>query len=174
MSFWSNPSVSPKLSYRWYASFGFGETNVISSYTLRSFQKPSFEIAAAEYIWLNDVAYRPGILTWNPIEITITDVENVNENNTRKLYSILRRAGYQTANETEPMSAIEKSNAKLALGGDVRLIQINANGDSIETWVLVNAFITTVNFGQANYGAEEIMTISLSLRYDYAKHEMPT
>jgi hypothetical protein len=173
MPFWSDPSVEPKLSFRWYASFGFGTTNVISSYTLRSFQKPSFEIAASEYLWLNDVAYRPGILTWNPIEITITDVEDIFENNTRKLYSILQRAGYQTADPVnKPKSAIEKKAASEALGNDLRLIQINSSGGAIEEWVLKNPFITTVNFGQANYGAEEIMTISLGLRYDWAEHNI--
>jgi len=170
MPFWSNPRSSPKLSFRWYASFGFGALNTINSYALRSFQKPSFEVAAAEYIWLNDVAYKPGILTWNPVEITITDGEDFSENNTRKLYNILKGAGYQNADTNKPQSAIEKKRATAALGGAVRLTQINADGNSIETWALENPFITTVNFGQANYGAEEIMTISLGLRYDYATH----
>jgi len=172
MPFWSDPKLSPKLSFRWYAEFGYGPANIISTYSLRSFQKPSFEIATAEYIWLNDVEYRPGLLTWNPIEITITDIEDVMENNTRKLVSILTAAGYQSTDVNKPHSAIEKSPATKALGGDMRLMQIDADGAPIEEWVLVKPFITGVNFGQANYAAEEIMTISLNLRYDYAIHNL--
>jgi len=171
MPFWSDPNVTPKLSFRWYASFGLG-LNSIATYSLRSFQKPSFEIAASEYIWLNDVEYRPGILSWNPIEIAITDVEEYSENNTRKLYNILREAGYQNTNIRLPKSAIEKKKASMALGGDIRLTQINSDRKAIEEWKLVNPFIISVNFGQANYSAEEIMTISLNLRYDYAVHEI--
>ena len=170
MPFWSDPNMSPKLSFRWFASFGFG-TDIISTYSLRSFQRPSFEIAQNEYLWLNDVGYRPGILTWNPIEINITDIEDFSENNTRKLYNILRKAGYQSTDVNTPQSAIEKKSAVTALGGDMRLTQIDTNGDTLEEWVLINPFITSINFGQANYAAEEIITISLSVRYDYAKYE---
>ena len=171
MPFWSDPKVSPKLSFRWWATFGMpGEE--IKSYSLRSFQKPSFEIATAEYIWLNDVEYHPGILTWNPLEITITDMEDNSENNTKKLVKILQQSGYQTEHVNRPRSAIEKSAAVVAVGNDMYLMQINAEGNPIESWTLINPFITAVNFGQANYGTEEIMTISLTLRYDYAKHQL--
>ena len=66
--FWASSETEPKRSFRWYCSFG---AETIQSYYLRSFQKPSFEIAVAEYIMINDVNYRPGLLSWNPIEITI-------------------------------------------------------------------------------------------------------
>ena len=170
MAFWSSPNQEPKLSYRWYASFGFSG-GVVNSYTIRSFQKPSFEIATSEYIWLNDVAYRPGLISWNPVEITLTDGEGM-ENNTLNLNRQLQQAGYQNTNVNAPRNAIEKRKASRALGGDMRLTQIDARGRAIEEWQLVAPFITTVNFGQANYGVEEIMTISLAIRYDYAIHSI--
>ena len=154
MTFWSDPSIRPKLSFRWFASFGLG-TNAISTYSLRTFQKPSFEVAQSEYIWLNDVNYRPGVLSWNPVEITITDIENVDDNNTFKLYNILKETGYQGVNPYIPQSAIEKKKASRALGGDLRMTQIDADGNTIEEWVLINPFITRVDFGQGNYMAEE-------------------
>jgi hypothetical protein len=171
MPFWSAPAAQPKLSFRWYASFGIQEY-AINTYCLRSFQKPSFEIAQSEYIWLNDVSFRPGVLSWNPIEITISDLENSDDNNTFKLYHILKEAGYQDRNPNTPRSAFEKKKFQTALGGQIRLTQINSEGIPLEEWVLQNPFITGVNFGQANYGAEEIMTISLNIRYDFATHEL--
>ena len=170
MPFWADPKTSPKLSFKWFASFGLAGM-AVNTYCLRSFQKPSFEIGVSEYIWLNDVGYRPGILAWNPIEITITDVENLDNNNTRKLYNILRTAGYQNTNVNAPQSAIEKSAASIALGGDMRLVQIDSNGEPLDTWILVNPFMTQINFGQANYAADEIVTISMNIRYDYAMYE---
>jgi len=171
MPFWNNIKAQPKLSFRWFASFGVAPYDV-NSYSLRSFQKPSFEIAQSEYIWLNDVSFRPGVITWNPIEITITDSENKDDNNTYKLYNILKKAGYQDSSVNKPRSAFEKKQFHTALGGQMYLTQIDADGKSIEEWTLINPFITTTNFGQANYGAEEIMTISLGIRFDYAKHKL--
>jgi len=167
MPFWNDVSAEPKLSFRWYSTFGYGYHN-IRTYCLRSFQKPSFEIAVNEYIWLNDVEYRPGLVTWNPIEIVITDAENKDDNNTLKLWNMLKLAGYQNGNINAPRSALEKSSSTAALGGDIRFTQINARGNPLEEWSLVNPFISQVNFGQANYVADEIMSISLTLRYDYA------
>ena len=171
MPFWSDPNVEPKLSFRWYCTFGLG-SNTINTYALRAMQKPSFEIGISEYLNINDVAYRPGILSWNPIDIVITDMENSSENNTYKLYNILKIAGYQNENVNQPQSAIEKRKVTTALGGDMRLIQIDADGDAIEEWVLINPIVASANFGHANYSAEELMTISLQIRYDYATFKL--
>tara|TARA_R110002074_G_scaffold127983_5_gene268086 strand:- start:3035 stop:3553 length:519 start_codon:yes stop_codon:yes gene_type:complete len=171
MPFWSDPKSSPKLSFKWFASFGI-YTYGINTYSLRSFQKPSFELAVSEYIWLNDVEYRPGLLTWNPIEIIVTDGEDLEDNNTYKLYNILKRAGYQSNNVNLPKSVIEKRSSTIALGGDVRLTQLDSDGDSIEEWKLVNPFITAINFGASSYGVDEIVSIAITLRYDYAVHEI--
>lgn len=171
MPFWSDIKASPKLSFRWYASFGIQEY-AINYYCLRTFQKPSFDIAQGEYIWLNDINHKPGLLSWNPIEITISDLENREDNNTYKLYNILKRAGYQDHTVNKPRGALEKKQFSTALGGQLVLTQIDALGQAIEEWTMINPFIISVNFGQGNYGAEEIMTISLGIRYDYAKHSL--
>lgn len=171
MPFWSDIKASPKLSFRWYASFGI-QPYSINTYCLRSFQKPSFDIAQSEYIWLNDINYKPGLLSWNPIEITISDLETKDDNNTYKLYNILKESGYQDRLDNRPRGAFEKKQFSTALGGQITFTQIDADGDPIEEWVLINPFITNVIFGQGNYGAEEIMTISLNIRYDYAKHAL--
>ena len=38
----------------------------------------------------------------------------------------------------------------------------------LETWELYGAFITTVNYGEMNYGTSEAAMISLSITYDNA------
>jgi len=169
MAFWSAPNSRPKLSFRWLASFGVGDS-IVRTYTLRSFQRPSFSIATSEYVWLNDVNFKPGVLSWNPIEITVTDGESGEENNAKNLIAALNQSGYQTANISQPRSTIEKGKSSTALGGQVVLTQINAEGASIEEWILINPFLEAVNFGQGNYGAEEIITLSITIRYDYAQY----
>ena len=169
MAFWSNNEAQPKLSFKWFASFGMGQ-DVVRTYTLRSFQRPSFSIATSEYVWLNDVNFKPGVLSWNPIEITLTDGEGRDENNAKKLIKMLNTSGYQTATVNEPRSQIEKGKSSTALGGQMVLTQINADALPIEEWILINPFLESVNFGQNNYGAEEIITIAMTIRYDYAQY----
>lgn len=170
MAFWSAPDSQPKLSFKWFASFGLGE-DIIRTYTLRSFQRPSFTIATSEYVWLNDVNFKPGVLSWNPIEITITDGENKEENNAKNLIAALNKSGYQTTSVNQPRSTIEKGKSSNALGGQVVLTQINAESKPVEEWILINPFLEAVNFGQNNYGAEEIITLSVTIRYDYAQYK---
>lgn len=171
MPFWSSANIQPKLAFKWWASFGT-QSNEVRSYTLRSFQRPSFTINTSEYIWLNDVNFTPGLLTWNPIEITLTDGEDGKENNARNLYNMLKESGYSTrAEEQGAISNIQKSRSSSALGGQILFQQIDAQGITIETWKLINPFLEAVNFGQGNYSSEEIITLSLTIRYDYAHYE---
>jgi hypothetical protein len=169
MAFWNNVQSEPKMSFRWFASFGINNGEV-KTYTLRSFQKPSFNIATSEYIWLNDVGFRPGVITWEPIEIVLTDGERRDANNTNKLVNILKNSGYQTNDENKPRSIIEKKKSSASLGNQLFFTQIDSDDNPIEEWVLINPFLQSVNFGQANYGADEIMSISLVIRYDYANY----
>lgn len=169
MAFWSSPASQPKLSFKWFVSFGINET-AVKTYTVRSFQRPSFTIASSEYLWLNDVQFRPGVLTWNPIEITLTDGEGVDENNASNLFEMLKISGYSTVSFNQPFSRIEKAKSAAALGGQIIFTQIDSNGDTLEEWKLVNPFLEAVNFGQGNYAAEEIITISLTVRYDHAEY----
>ena len=169
MAFWSNPNAQPKLSFKYFVSFGFGQ-DIIRTYTLRSFQRPSFSIATSEYVWLNDVNFKPGVLTWNPIEITLTDGEGRDENNAEKLIKMLNTSGYQTTTTNEPRSQIEKGKSSTALGGQMIFTQIDSDNVPVEEWLLINPFMEAVNFGQNNYGAEEIITISMTIRYDYAQY----
>ena len=168
MPFWNDPKSQPKLAFKWYMSFGKAP-NDVKSYTVRSFQRPSFQIAVSEYTWLNDVRFQPGVLTWNPIEIVLTDGEGKDENNAKRMYNILVGGGYNT--EPGKISEIQKINSSDALGGQMKFFQIDENGNHIESWTLINPFLEAVNFGQGNYSSEEIVSIALTIRYDYALYE---
>ena len=169
MPFWNEPDAQPKLAFKWFASFGSG-VDTIQTYTLRTFQRPSFTINTTEYLWINDVNFKPGVLTWNPIEITLTDGEDIKDNNASKLYALLKKSGYTSGQEG--ISNIQKKKSSFALGGQVYFQQIDSKAVVLETWKLINPFLEAVNFGQGNYSSEEIITISLTIRYDYAEYEI--
>ena len=179
-NFWSNARVSPKLSYRWVVAGMGGGSHAIPIYSLISFQKPSLEVHVSEYININDVAYKPGMLTWNPIEIVLVDAEIPEGNTTAQVYKMMGTAGYRKR-EGKPMSAIIKSKGSQALGGQIIFQQIYADNpkkadaqetSTLESWTLVKPFITKVDYGRATYATEEVMTVNLTIRYDDARYQL--
>lgn len=41
-------------------------------------------------------------------------------------------------------------------------------GVAVQKWVLINAFPTTVNFGELGYETDDVATVEMTLKYDYA------
>ena len=86
------------------------------------------------------------------------------------LAEMLRNMGYYAPiNDNSASSTITKKKAVNALGGEVKLKQIGANdSETLEIWTLINPWIQNVEFGQLAYDSNEMVEISLTLRYDYA------
>ena len=173
MAFWSDGNISPKLSFKWVLTLGSDEFP-FKEYTISSFQKPSFTVGLTEYIAINDVGYKPGILSWNPVEIVLLDPEETHMNNSYLLYKLLKETGHVRAQPgvQRPQSAIEKKNISDALGGYITFNQLDSNGQTVETWVLHRPFITAASFGSANYSSDELMTIGMTIQYDEAEHRL--
>jgi hypothetical protein len=51
---------------------------------------------------------------------------------------------------------------------EVRLHQLSPLGEVVEEWILKGAFITDAKFGQYDWGADDIQSIDVTLRYDWA------
>ena len=79
-------------------------------------------------------------------------------------------AGYKVPINSEVKNTMSKASAVTALGG-VIIRQIDADGNDIETWTLYNAFITDVKYGDLAYGDDELVEMSMQLRYDWATIE---
>ena len=62
---------------------------------------------------------------------------------------------------------MSKSKATNALGR-VQIEQIDADGNMIERWVLWNAWIKDVKFGDLDYDGDDLTDIEIELRYDWA------
>jgi|TARA_R110000824_G_scaffold11622_10_gene50955 hypothetical protein len=175
MAFWSDGNISPKLSFKWVLTLGSDEY-AFKEYTISSFQKPSFTVGLTEYIAINDVGYKPGILSWNPVEIVLLDPEETYTNNSYLLYKLLRKTGHvrKSPGDNRPQSAIIKKDTSDALGGLITFNQLDSNGQTIESWYLHRPFITAASFGTANYSSEELMTIGMTIQYDEAEYRLGT
>mgnify|MGYP003116467586 FL=1 len=168
--------VDPKRSFRWLISFGNnvqqqnGQNVVgLQEWYAKSANKPSFEITETPHNFINHTFYYPGRVQWQTIDITLVDPSYPNDAS-QALVKALQNSGYYLPTDVRSASnTIMKSSAVSALGGQVKLKQLGQdNSDILETWTLINPWIKNVTFGDLAYDTEDMVEITLTVRYDYA------
>ena len=172
MSFWATnfsedaTLKDPKRKFRFIVSLGgLSESGL---WYAKTANKPSFTIAAAEHKYLNHTFYYPGSVTWNDVVITLVDP--VLPDSTATLASIVQAAGYKPPTTAADLTTMSKASAANALGA-VTVQQIDAAGEVLETWTLWNSFVTDLKFGDLEYGGDDLIELSLTLKYDWAQLE---
>ena len=155
--------VEPKRKFRF--KVHFGNLNG-SAFWVKTVNKPTFTINAAEHKYLNYVFYYPGNVTWN--EITLTGVDPIDPDLAKTLATALDEAGYALpSTATEDPKTISKKDASAKLG-EVYIQQYNSAGDVVEKWTLHNAWIREVKFGDLEYGADDLTQVDIIMKYDWA------
>jgi hypothetical protein len=171
MAFWSNPTApEPKRNYRWYVNFDSGN-GLLSNirYAVKKVDKPKAKIGEVTHKYLNHSFYYPGRLEWESVNLTMASVTDPDATST--LFQILRNAGYFVPSNVDPGSeraSIGKNKFDASIGR-INIFQVNADGVDIEQWTLIKPFFTSVQFGSLDYGNEDIVEISMTIRYDYAE-----
>ncbi len=176
MAFWSDAGPEPKRQFRWYMEFGGNGADLSKiQYALKKADKPKYKVGEVTHKYLNHSFYYPGRLEWEAINITFASV-TVPIDATLLLDVLTKNAGYvypssadDTPNRRITISK-EKFGAAIAKEG-VSLKQIDSNNNIIEHWKLKNPFFTNVNYGALDYGSDEIVEISCTMRYDWAVYE---
>lgn len=136
----------------------------------KSVNKPSFSVATSEHQYLNHTFYYPGTVTWDPINITLVDPRDPDMSAT--LSDIVNLSGYNPPSNPNSLGTMSKAKAAGALGA-VYISQIDGDGNEIEKWTLWNAFITTVKYGDMAYGTDDLVEMTLEIRYDWARLQTP-
>ena len=184
MSFWSNHEIEPKRKYRWILDIGG-----IPFWTIKKVDKPSWTISTAEHAFINHKFYFPGRMEYNEVSFTIVDSTSPDAAET--LRQIVSASGYRLPEDANTATqSITKQAAVNALG-TITIKQITGggnmnaaanvdnnrqgaytpgqdSGDIVEAWVLKNAFITSVEFGDLDYTSDDLNEITIKVRYDYA------
>ena len=161
----------PKRKFRFTVEFtGLAEGNS-QLWWAKTANKPSFAIAAAEHKYLNHTFYYPGSVTWNDVVITVVDP--VSPDATATLADIVKQAGYSPPTDQNSLSTMSKAKSAGALGS-VKVTQIDGDGNPLETWTLQNAFVTDLKFGDLEYGGDDLIELSVTLKYDWATCEVTT
>jgi hypothetical protein len=178
MGFWTN-NTDPKRKYSFEVIIS-SENGTLETYFAKSCTKPSFTITPTEHNYLNHTFHYPGRLTWNDINITfvdpgvatVADTVGPSDSASKSLVGILSAAGYKPPGSANDNATMSKSKAVNALQG-VTINQLNDAGETLDSWNLVNAWISEINFGDLAYDSDELVEITCTIKYDFAKFKEP-
>ena len=175
MSFWNQASLEPKRQFRWLLYIAG-----MPQFIVKDVKKPSFTVAATPHDFINYKFHYPGRVEWQDIQVTIVDP--VQPDSTASLVKILEKSGYvlpdeYTSQPNEPRTISKKAFVD-AMGGQIQLVQFGANTGAqeenvLEKWTINNPFLTNVDFGNLSYGSDDLVNISMTIKYDWAFLELP-
>lgn len=174
MSFWSVTGPEPKRNYRWTVTFNNNSADSLQqvSYALKKINKPKGAFKEASHAYINHKFYYPGRFEWEPVQMTMASVTKPDAN--YLVNKVMINAGYGVPQAAATVGAQVSTPGKRkfagALGNTIDISQVDADGRATETWSLYNPFFTTVTFGDGlDYSNEEIVEISCTIRYDWAR-----
>ena len=158
--------LMPKLKFRFRGTFeNFGVSNPKTELTkqIMSFARPQVTFDPIEIPIYNSKIYIAGRPTWAAVAVTLRDDAGGN---------VSRLVGEQLQKQFDFMEQ-----ASAASGSDYKFVTTlemldGANGTIeptvLETWQLYGCFLTDVNYGDVDYGSNDPVTITMSVRYDNA------
>jgi len=166
MAFWTESTAQPKRNYRFRVTItGLAGSSVI--WWAKSFKPPSYEVSEQTHDYLDNKYYFPGRLTWGDCSMVLVDpVDPVNA--VEATNNLIIKSGYVVKTENVAQKTISRQESHGALGAVVIEI-LDAAGDPIETWTLRNAFIKAATFSDLAYDNDELRTIDMTFRYDWAE-----
>ena len=157
--FWANITSEPKRKYRFILAL-----SGIDSWVITKVDRPSFNVTETEHTFYNHKFYYPGKVEWQTVNFSLVDP--INPDATAYLMGVLGACGYQVPAPQNYMS-ISKQKAVEILGS-VQIKSKNAEGKDVEVWTLKNAWVKNVTMSDYDYTSDEMLTMDIELRYDYA------
>tara|TARA_A100001391_G_scaffold197779_1_gene178409 strand:- start:870 stop:1460 length:591 start_codon:yes stop_codon:yes gene_type:complete len=157
--FWANKTAEPKRKYRFILNLAG-----IDSWVITKVQRPSFNVTETEHTFYNHKFYYPGKVEWQTV--TFSTVDPIAPDATAYLMGILGACGYQVP-APGAYASISKQRAVETLG-EIKIKAKNADGKDVEIWTLRNAWIKNVNMNEFEYASDDMLSMDIELRYDYA------
>lgn len=157
--FWANIQSEPKRKYRFVLELGG-----IEAWVITQVQRPSFNVTETEHSFYNHKFYYPGKVEWQTVSFSLVDP--IHPDATAYIMGILGACGYRVPTPDQYLS-ISKKRAVEVLG-QPKIKAKDAEGADIEIWTLVNAWVKNVNMDSFEYASDDMLTMEVEMRYDYA------
>jgi hypothetical protein len=163
MGFWNDSrTFDTKRAFRWMAYF-----NGADAWMVKSVSKPSLSISETSHRFINHTYYYPGRAEWNTISLVLIDP--MSPDGVKSIMHLLEASGYNPNITTAgPFNTISKSKAVAAMQ-QLEIKQLDAEGNTVEAWKLRHAWVKDAKFGDLSYDRDELLDITLTIRYDWAE-----
>ena len=164
--FWSAQNSDPKRKFRFQLL-----VDMIPVWVVKTVSKPSVTVNPVVHQYLNHEFRYPGRVTWDsPINVTLVDP--LDPDLARTTLNMIRNAGYRyPLDPNQAKTTMTKADATKALGR-VSIQQIDGDGNPVEEWVLRNAFVSKITYGDLDYSSDDMSEITLELTYDWAELQL--
>jgi hypothetical protein len=158
--------LMPKMKYRFRAvfeNFGVSTDRVEMTKQVSDISRPNLNFNPFTIEVYNSKVNLVGKPSWEPVSVNLRDDAGGN---------VSRLVGEQIQKQfdfAEQSSASSGIDYKFVLKFEMLDGGNGANAATVlETWELYGAFLTSVNYGEMNYGTSEAAMIQLSVTYDNA------
>jgi len=168
---WQSPNIEPKRKFKFILTFGD-----VPAWVVKSAGRPNITVTdGARHHFMGHEFKFPGRVQYNDIEITLVDP--IDPDVASIMFKIIQDAGYRiprdwTAENAGWKISMSKLNSINATKGDIAIKTVDSNGNDVEKFTLRNAWVKSINYDDVSYDSEELMSISVTLAYDYAVHEL--
>ena len=164
--FWTDQGrADPKRNYRFKMTITGIAGDALIWYA-KKVSKPKFTITESVHTYLNHKFYYPGRVEWQ--EVTATLVDPVSPAVVQTIMAKIEASGYGIPKNTSDLTSLSKASAVSQLLG-VSIDQIDNVGNSVEHWELKNAWIKDFTFSDLDYESDDLSTIDVVFRYDWAE-----
>jgi hypothetical protein len=171
MAFWSTNDVEPKRNFRFkvqitgLASNTGAPTDVL--WWAKTVTTPGFDVSEVEHNYLDNKFYFPGRVSWNEVSLTLVDPISVDAVSITN--ELLVKSGYSVKASETSLQTMSKNKATSSGIEKIVIEILNADGIAIETWTLNQPFIKSAKYGDLDYSSDDLRTVELSVRYDWAE-----
>jgi len=129
----------------------------IPSFLMKTSARPTLENGEITMDHINVQRYVKGKSKWSAISITLYDP--IEPSGTNAVMQWIRLHHESNTGRNGYATTYKK---------DITIKQLSPLGEVLEEWLLHGAFITSANFGSLDWSSEEMTTIELNIRYDWA------
>jgi hypothetical protein len=175
---WTQAALEPKRKFKYLLN--------ISNPILKDFEflaqtcdRPGIKVGASEHKYFDKTYYHPGRVTWdpNPLSVKLVDIQKREpsgvDTNGQLLKAFAASGLSGLIGIDGAVTTLSKEKATNALD-KVTIRVLNADKAIAEEWTLMNAWLESFKPDALDYGAEDILTVTMTIRYDWAEFKDAT
>lgn len=129
----------------------------IQEWWLESASRPSITQNETAIPFLNTSTYVVGRYQWETIQVTLRDP--IGPSASQAIMEWIRLHSESVTGRQGYAAGYKR---------DVELEMLDPTGVVVQKWILKNTMCTTANFNDLNYSTDDLASITITLRFDYA------